>query len=413
MKQFPLDKTFIISLWLEALVYGFFLCLFCASLYVNFTLRRWQDGHSRAMFVLGVVFWLVATMHLAMNCFRMVRGYVDNVNSPGGAVGYLGNLAPWDHVFKDTLYATQEILGDGVAIYRCWVIWNRNWRVIILPFILFIVSLISGYTVCGLYPSQHPGETVFDPRLTHWISTFYAVAVVQSSMTTGLMAYKIWITDRRSASYRASRSNLRPVLRILVESASLQLVVESILLALYLANYNAQYILLEIVTPLVGITFTAITIRLTLRMSGALGDTKRTVTNLSSNPNRDPNTSQTGITTIGSMPMRAIAINITKDVHLKQDSVSNRSTDMLPSPASTVTTKVEGAGMEQYHKHPYDRPRASVPISVDLAEEGVVIGMPGHSPQTGGGDLYTINALEKFGSPDRKHDQHGQEYHAF
>lgn len=46
----------------------------------------------------------------------MIRGFVEHVNDPGGAVGYLGNLAPWDHVFKDTLYATQEILGDAVAV---------------------------------------------------------------------------------------------------------------------------------------------------------------------------------------------------------------------------------------------------------------------------------------------------------
>ena len=51
-----------------------------------------------------------------MNCFRMIRGYVDHATTPGGAVAYIGNLASWDHVFKDTLYATQEIFGDAVAV---------------------------------------------------------------------------------------------------------------------------------------------------------------------------------------------------------------------------------------------------------------------------------------------------------
>lgn len=51
-----------------------------------------------------------------MNCYRMIQGFVVHVASPGGAVGYLGALAPWHHVFKDTLYATQEILGDAVAV---------------------------------------------------------------------------------------------------------------------------------------------------------------------------------------------------------------------------------------------------------------------------------------------------------
>ena len=43
----------------------------------------------------------------------MIRGYVDHATTPGGAVAYIGNLATWDHIFKDTLYATQEIFGDA------------------------------------------------------------------------------------------------------------------------------------------------------------------------------------------------------------------------------------------------------------------------------------------------------------
>ena len=110
---------------------------------------------------------------------------------------------------------------------------------------------MSGYTVCGLYPSETLDSTVFDPRLTHWITTFYAIAFVQSFLTTTLMAYRIWQTDRRSAKYRTGEGNLLPLMRILVESAALQLLVELLLLALYAANINAQYILLELVTPLV------------------------------------------------------------------------------------------------------------------------------------------------------------------
>lgn len=51
-----------------------------------------------------------------MNCFRMVRAYVDEVNSPGGAAAYLSDLALWDHILKDTIYCTTEMLGDGVAV---------------------------------------------------------------------------------------------------------------------------------------------------------------------------------------------------------------------------------------------------------------------------------------------------------
>jgi len=318
MKQFPLDKTFIIATWLEALVYGFFFCLFSASMYVNVTLRKSQDNHSRIMFYIGVVMFVIATVHLAMNCYRMIQGYVVHVDEPGGAVAYLGDLRPWDHIFKDTLYATQEIFGDGVAIYRTWVIWNHDYKVVAVPFILFIVSCISGYAVCGLYNTVDPTATVFNPVLTQWIKTFYAVAVVQSTLTTGLMAYRIWSTDRRTAHYRTAASTLMPVLKILVESASLLFVVEVLLLSLYLANYNAQYILLEIVTPIVGITFTAITIRITLRMSGMLSNASGQQLSNHHHPTANDLASRNAI------PMRGIAINITKDVERDGTDLSDK-----------------------------------------------------------------------------------------
>ncbi|THH32870.1 hypothetical protein EUX98_g1344 [Antrodiella citrinella] len=307
MQQFPLDKTFIIATWLEALIYGFFFCLFSASVYVNFVLKKSQDTHSKTMFYIGVVMFIIATMHLAMNCYRMIQGYVIHVDEPGGAVAYLGDLRPWHHIFKDTLYATQEIFGDGVGIYRAYVIWNHNWKIIAFPIVLFIASCISGYSVCGLYNTVDPTATVFNPILTQWIKTFYSIAVVQSTLTTGLMAYRIWSTDRRTAHYRTAASTLLPVMKILIESASLLLIVEILLLSLYLANYNAQYILLEIVTPLVGITFTVITIRITLRMSGVLSTP-------SGNQLSGHHAPPTELASRNAIPMRGIAINITKDV---------------------------------------------------------------------------------------------------
>lgn len=105
--------------------------------------------------------------------------------------------------------------------------------------------------VCGLYATFDPTTSVFDPKLTHWVRTFYSVAVVQSAITTGLMAYRIYQAEKRTAKYRTGQSPLRPVLYILLESASLLFFVELVLLTLYAANYNCQYLMLEPVTPLV------------------------------------------------------------------------------------------------------------------------------------------------------------------
>ncbi|KAJ7580416.1 hypothetical protein C8J56DRAFT_867223 [Mycena floridula] len=255
-----------------------------------------HEKHSIVMIVFSCVMFFLASFHLAMNCYRLIEGYILHTLTPGGPVAYIGNLRKWDHVLKDTIYATQEIMGNVAAIYRCWILWKNDYKVIALPLLLLIASTVSGYTVCALFVQVDPTKTVFDHRLDSWIRTFYSIAVVQNIITTGLMAYRIWATTKKSVTGK----NLFPVLRILVESAALQLFVEIILLELYSRQINAQYILLELVTPIVGITFNAITIRIRLRTPSEHGGSR-------SNGSRNPTQ------TIGSIPMRRIQVDITQD----------------------------------------------------------------------------------------------------
>ncbi|KAJ6560354.1 hypothetical protein B0H19DRAFT_1290158 [Mycena capillaripes] len=265
------------------------------------------------MFIVGIITFILATIHISINCMRMMRGYVDHSSLPGGPVGYLGILSQWDHVFSNVIYATQSILGDAVAVYRCWILWNRNFFVVCVPFLMVIGSAVSGYMVCAIFAKIHPGSTVFDESLDVWIKTFFILAVAQNIITTALMAWRIAATDRQSASFRVSKSNLEPIIRILVESAALYLTAELILLILYACNSNAQFILLEAITPIVGITFNAITIRITFRSQNKL-----------SIPGSQIATTDSHHRAISSIPLRHIAVNITKQTDYDAESQSGR-----------------------------------------------------------------------------------------
>lgn len=81
-------------------------------------------------------------------------------------------------------------------------------------------------------------------------------------------------------------------------SSALQLIVETLVWVLYSRSANAQYILLELVTPTVGITFNAIAIRLKLRV---ISDSTDSAVLSRSDP----------VQTIGSAPMKRVRVNIT------------------------------------------------------------------------------------------------------
>ncbi|KAJ3920377.1 hypothetical protein F5877DRAFT_38188 [Lentinula edodes] len=268
------------------------------------------------MIGISSLMFLIATLHLTINAYRMVAGYVDHALLQGGAVAYMGDLRSWHYILKDTLYATQENLGSAAAIYRCWVLWGHNWKIILFPSVLLIVNIganlfllfylpipVAGYMVCGLYGTVSPTNNIFDPRLTTWIKIFFPLTVALNVITTSLMSYRIWCTHRQTSLYTSGNSQLISVMRILVESAALQLVVEIILLALYSSDVNAQYI---------GITFNALTIRIKLHSISTAGS--------------GHSMSFDGATqTIGRLPMRRIQVNISRDVEETEDNISTLS----------------------------------------------------------------------------------------
>ncbi|KAJ7747022.1 hypothetical protein B0H16DRAFT_1888932 [Mycena metata] len=287
LPQFPLENTFIVAAWLETCLYGIYFSLFWFSVYIN---SRWtRNGHrpSQVMFVSSILMFAVATAHVAMSCYRMIRGFVDFGNASGGPVSFLAVISHWTHIFNDVLFTIQILLGDAMAVYRCWILWNRDYKFVILPCCLLLVSLVSGVKVC----TGVADASGFDTTLSTWITLSFSVAVVQNIITTTLMALRLWLTERKSTRFRMDSGAFLPVIRILVESAALYLFLEILLLAFSSLNYNVQYILLDAMTPVIGITFGLITVRIILRSQNQ--------------------SSHGRVGTIGSMALRRIAMDIT------------------------------------------------------------------------------------------------------
>ncbi|KAG9227899.1 hypothetical protein CCMSSC00406_0009733 [Pleurotus cornucopiae] len=260
--------------------------------------------------------FVISTTHMSMNGWRVLQGF--SVHSDD-VFAYLDSLTRWDQVFKDTLYVTQELLGGAAAIYRCFIVWNSRWRVIAVPLLLLVGS--ARYGICFQFTHAKTNPSIFAKPLSSWIYSFYSLAVAQNIITTSLLAFRPWRASMKSAKYKTEKNVLLPIVRILIESAALQLFVEILLLALYSQRVDAQDILLELVTPAVGITFNAITIRLKLR--GIQNSNSASIFSSS-----DP------VQTIGHLPMRRIRVDISREIEEDTDgkpALHGGSNDRLPA----------------------------------------------------------------------------------
>ncbi|KIM81512.1 hypothetical protein PILCRDRAFT_821298 [Piloderma croceum F 1598] len=115
--------------------------------------------------------------------------------------------------------------------------------------------------------------SIFSPSLVHWMDTIYALAFVQNTMTTGMIAYRIWQQDRKSQGLVSSSLSLIVTIRIIVESALVYVLNVLILIILYALNSNGQFIAQEAIVPVCGIVFTLITVRLSLHSSTTVATT--------------------------------------------------------------------------------------------------------------------------------------------
>lgn len=84
------------------------------------------------------------------------------------------------------------------------------------------------------------------------MNTIYALAFVQNTMTTGLIAYRIWRQDKESRGLVGHSLSLMYLVRIIIESASIYVINVLILIILYAIHSNGQYVAQEAIVPTVG-----------------------------------------------------------------------------------------------------------------------------------------------------------------
>ena len=53
-----------------------------------------------------------------------------------GAETYYAQVYVNIDVAKDVIYTTTILIGDGFFVYRLFVVWNRSWRITVMPLLL-------------------------------------------------------------------------------------------------------------------------------------------------------------------------------------------------------------------------------------------------------------------------------------
>ncbi|KAJ7037807.1 hypothetical protein C8F04DRAFT_1329070 [Mycena alexandri] len=274
MEDFPITEAQILGLFLESVFWGiylitFFLCLRSLLFTPNYELKRFSEINW-PMLVVTLLMCVLATLDVAVGLLHNIQAFVL-YNGPGGPTQEFSNISDWINVVKGFDIILQTILGDGMLIFRCWVVYGKSWLVVAFSLLLYLGSGVCGAMILRIEGTLRlhvliTGASSIKPL----ILSFWVLTIVQNILTSALLIFRIWRVDQQNTQFvyggtgssdKKRQSQLRRVIRVILESGLLYTTMAFLSFVTFAVNSNSTYGVSDVHVQMVGITFNLIIFR--------------------------------------------------------------------------------------------------------------------------------------------------------
>ncbi|KAJ7438741.1 hypothetical protein FB451DRAFT_978917, partial [Mycena latifolia] len=258
-----IDVAELAGLIAEGILYGILSILLGATIYILIYWRQEGGKLNLPMFIASLLMMALATAQIIADTVNIFWAFI-NEDTRLERQFFLSDARQPIFAAKHAIYFTMLLLGDTIVMYRCFLVWSKNYWVIVVPTICSLGSGISAYQT--IWAVRHI-ESITITSETNWGIAALILSMSSNIMATSLLGYRIWTSDKAltthglTSVYSSARSPYRRVLKIILESG---LVNAAYLVAyttvLVLNNHGLQFIS-GISTPLIGIIFAVLIIR--------------------------------------------------------------------------------------------------------------------------------------------------------
>ncbi|KAN0073790.1 hypothetical protein V8E55_012044 [Tylopilus felleus] len=256
-----LDITTLLATSIECILYGVSLVMFGGTVWALTHGRPKDEKINWSMALVALMLMILSTIHVVVDIYRLVLGFAIKANFfPRSPAGFFTDATQRTFIIKNVVYVLQTLLGDGVVIYRCYVVW-QHFRVVILPAVLWCAA--SATSVGLLYHTSHATNLE-----NIWGVLFYVLTMTTNSLSSGLLVYRIWTTNRDEPGVVRvlSRSGVDAMLllRVLIDAVVLYTLTLFALLLCYAYQNTGQFIVLDMLTPIISIAFYMVLVRIAI-----------------------------------------------------------------------------------------------------------------------------------------------------
>lgn len=263
MAFISLDAAALMSTALEGILYGFSVLMFIGTMWA-LTHKRSVRDINRPVAAAAVLLLILSTAHIILDIFRTEYGLVTYRNTyQGDPAAYFADVSQGTYAIKNSIYVVQTLLGDAVAIYRCYVVWQAAW-VIILPIMLWCGVAVTG--VLSVYGDSQTSSTgIISAEVTmECMGAFCALTLAANLLSSGLLAYRIWKIERNVSTSRATKVMTTSIMRVVMDSAILYTIALLATVTGSLCSGSGPFVLIDMLTPIISIAFYMVIIRIAI-----------------------------------------------------------------------------------------------------------------------------------------------------
>lgn len=197
-----------------ALIFSVLFIIECHKYAVHHRRRRIQP-----LFVAAILLmYICATLHLAVRWWWVRNSFITHGATPQDVISaFMSPSNRWMWAISGVSASLLIGIADVVLIWRCWIVWFRDLRVIVLP----CMTILMGWVFNGLFLWQDITHDSSNAHLNwgiqavNWGVAFFACSLGTTLICTTLIIYRIL------AIARLGIRSYSGVIEVLVESAAI------------------------------------------------------------------------------------------------------------------------------------------------------------------------------------------------
>jgi len=186
------QHAFYIANQFECILYGIALCLYYMTLRLLLSKQRRRAPTDRFLITYSTVLIVLVTIPMVADKIFGEEMWIVNAGYPGGPDAYLAaNAGVWYETMGTAATVLLNLLGDGLMVYRCHVLYG-DYRLIGFPCFIWTATLALGIAQLYFDSAPNASSSWFAGLASHLGLAYYTTSISLNLISSCLIISRIF-----------------------------------------------------------------------------------------------------------------------------------------------------------------------------------------------------------------------------